>query len=304
MTIDIMMPFWGDVGLLKIAIDSVLAQTSPRWRLVVIDDRYPGDEHTRYLAAIEDERVDIVVNDRNLGVAANFQRSIDLARSSHVVIMGCDDVLLPSYVERLESLIDCYPEASYIQPGVRVIDGSGAEVLPLADRVKGWYRPPQHGTRTLSGESLALSLLRGNWTYFPSICWRAEDLHRYGFRPEYGVVLDLALQIDIATHGGTLVVDDEVVFLYRRHGASVSSVAAVDGTRFQEERTFLLQAAEACKALGWHRAARAAHRHVSSRLSAASRIPSALRNGDMAGVRELGRHSMGSASDQRRDSSR
>ena len=290
MTIDIMMPFWGDVSLLKIAVTSVLEQDDPAWRLVVIDDRYPGTEHTRFLAGIDDPRVVTVVNDVNLGVSGNFQRSIDLATADHMVIMGCDDVLRPNYVARMSALIADHPTAAYFQPGVRVIDDLGRPSLPLADRVKEWYRPSRSSVSLLAGEALAVSLLRGNWTYFPSICWRTDRLRALGFRSDFQVVLDLALQFDIAASGGSMAVDGVDSFEYRRHAGSVSSVTAVDGRRFEEERRFFREAAERSHALGWKRAERVARHHVSSRLSALTRIPSAIRLGEPAGVRELLAH--------------
>jgi glycosyltransferase involved in cell wall biosynthesis len=289
-TVDIMMPFWGDPGLLEIAVTSVLAQTDPRWRLVVIDDRYPGDTHTRFLAGIDDVRVELMVNDVNLGVAGNFQRSVDLARADHLVIMGCDDVLLPDYVARMHELIAAHPDATYFQPGVRVIDTTGRQTMPLADRVKNHYRPSRRALTVLQGQDLAVSLLRGNWTYFPSICWRTDELRRFGFRRDLEVVLDLAMQFRIAVDGGSLVVDNSDTFEYRRHGASVSSLTAVDGTRFEEERRFFHEAVAESDSLGWRRARRIARHHWSSRLNAITRLPAAIASRDAAGIRELVRH--------------
>lgn len=293
MPIDIMMPFYGDVGQLRIAVQSVLAQDSPDWRLVVIDDRYPGDAHTAYLASIDDPRVEVVVNERNLGVAGNFQRSVDLATASHCTIMGCDDILLPGYVGRMKELIGRTPGAAYFQPGVQVIDENGDPTTPLADRVKSYYRWTRRNSPELAGEALATSLLRGNWTYFPSICWQTATIRRHGFDPDFGVVLDLALQFEIATSGGVLVIDEVPIFRYRRHRASVSSATAVDGSRFEEERRFFAYAAERSAALGWRTAARVARRQLSSRLNAATRIPSAVVQRDRHGVGVLLGHVFG-----------
>lgn len=285
-----MMPFYGDVGQFRDAVDSVLAQTDDAWRLVIIDDCYPGTAHVEFVAAIDDPRVTMVRNPQNLGVAGSFQRALDLAEAAHLVIMGCDDLMHPGYVARMRQLIDANPEADYLQPGVQVIGDDGRPVLPLADRVKRWYRPAGRGTRTLQGEELALSLLRGNWTYFPSILWRRESAARFGFREEFEIVLDLALQFEIAASGGVLVVDDEPVFSYRRHTASASSTAAVKGERFDEERSFFDEAERRCRDLGWTAAARAAHHHWSSRLNAVTRMPSALAARDRDGARILWRH--------------
>ncbi|MFT2816912.1 glycosyltransferase family 2 protein [Leifsonia sp. A12D58] len=292
-TLDIMMPFYGDPEQFRAAVSSILAQTDPHWRLVVIDDLYPSLEPGQWLQGLGDDRIEYHRNIVNLGVAGNFARCIELAAASHTVIIGCDDVLRPGYVGRMLELIQQFPDAAYFQPGVDVIDSDGRIGTPLPDRVKAYYRPPLTGTTELRGEELATSLLRGNWTYFPSICWRTETLTQHGFRADLDVVLDLALQIEIVMAGGSLVADTERTFLYRRHSASVSSWKANDGSRFREERAFFLSTAIALRARGWDVAAQAAFRHLSSRMNALTRVPAAVKAGSGTGVRSLFGHAFG-----------
>lgn len=291
MPFEIVMPFYGDVSLFRVAVESIRAQTDPGWTLTVVDDNYPGTAHREYLDELGDSRIRYLRNEKNLGVAGNFQRAADLAQGDRVVIMGCDDVLLPDYVRRVRALIAEHPDATLVQPGVRVIDEHGVPTMPLADRVKRIYRPSRART-VLRGEDLAVSLLRGDWTYFPSLCWSTEHLRRHRFSPQYAVVLDLELKLEVAFDGGTLVVDDEPVFLYRRHSASVSSAKAVDGTRFHEEADFFAIAEGRASDRGWSRAARAARRHTSSRLNALSQLPTAALRRDGAGVRILLNHAL------------
>lgn len=289
-TIDIMMPFYGDPGLFRDAVRSVLAQTDPDWRLVVIDDVYPDRAPGEWVSGLDDERVVYVRNETNLGVSGNFSKSVELVTSDHFVLIGCDDLMEPGYIAALRAAIRRHPGGSYYQPGVTVIDDDGRPALPLADRVKGWYRPKPGGPEILSGEALAISLLRGNWTYFPSICWKTETVRRHGFDPAFDVVLDLKLQLDIVVDGGSMVLVPERVFRYRRHSGNVSTWTAVDGTRFDEERTFFLSVAEGMRARGWRRAARVASAHWSSRLNAATNLPAALAKRDGSGLRALTRH--------------
>jgi glycosyltransferase involved in cell wall biosynthesis len=293
MTLDITMPFYGSPEQFRLAVQSVLAQTDPDWRLTVVDDVYPDEEPGRWLQSLGDDRIVYVRNSTNLGVSGNFQKCIDLMTEEHGVIMGCDDLLGERYVARVTELITAFPSASYIQPGVDVIDDEGRPTLPLADRIKRLCRVRGPHPSIHSGEPLAASLMRGNWTYFPSLCWRTETLKRHGFRAEYDVVLDLALQMDILTSGGSLLVDDEVVFSYRRHEASVSSGGAQDGSRFIEERDYFAELRGRFDELGWPRAARAAALHATSRLNAVSRLPGALRARDRAGAAILARHALG-----------
>lgn len=293
MTLDILMPFYGRPDHFRIAVESVLAQTDPDWRLVVIDDHYPDTEPGRWLLALGDPRIDYRRNAANVGINANFQAALEAAQHEWLVIFGCDDVMLPGYVRRVRELTEAHPDASFIHPGTRVVDESGTSALPLVDRVKALYRPRFTGTLELHGQALATSLTRGNWMNFPAIAWRRSDAQAVGFRPHYRIVQDLALAIDLAYRGGSLVIDDEVVFEYRRHSGSVSSWRASDGTRFVEEQRFFRALAAEFRARGWRRAERAARNHLSSRINALTRLPDAARSGTPGATAVLVRHALG-----------
>jgi glycosyltransferase involved in cell wall biosynthesis len=292
MTLDILMPFYGRFDHFRVAVESVLAQASDDWRLTIVDDVYPDRAPGEWAQALGDPRIRYTRNEENLRPSRNYNKSVALASSEFVVLMGCDDAMLPGYVSRVTELIEQFPGAAVIQPGVSVIDENGAPARPLADRVKRWYRPAGSGARELSGQALAVSLLRGNWTYFPSLVWRRELLQG-GFRTDLDVVQDLAMLFDIACAGGTLVVDEEVVFEYRRHSTSVSAVTGFDGSKFMQENELFSEAAATCNGLGWNRAARVAKRHIASRLNAASELPGALRSRNVAGRSTLTRHILG-----------
>jgi glycosyltransferase involved in cell wall biosynthesis len=288
-----MMPFYGRFDYFRRAVESVLSQDDADWRLVIVDDVYPDEAPGQWAASIEDERVHYIRNDSNLGVSRNYRKCVDLATSEFCVIMGCDDVMLPNYVARMHDLIARFPHASMIQPGVEVIDGDGRRTRPLADIVKDAYRPRGARPVKLHGEGLAASLLRGNWTYFPSLVWRTALVKHYGFRLDLNVVQDLAMIVEILKNDGNLILDDRVAFQYRRHATSVSARTGVDGSKFVQERTLFSEATRDFAALGWKRASRAAKHHFSSRLHALSELPRALVTRDVAGRRTLASHVLG-----------
>lgn len=283
------MPFYGSFEHFREAVNSVRTQEDANWRLTVVDDVYPDLAPGEWLLSLGDPRIVYLRNEENLRPSRNYNKCIGLAEGEFVVIMGCDDVMLPGYVGRVRELIALYPDADIIQPGVSVINEDGAPSLPLADRVKAWYRFGGHGARVFSGEELAVSLLRGNWTYFPSLVWRTSRLTG-GFRTDLDVVQDLAMIFDIIKAGGSLVLDDAVVFNYRRHSSSVSAVTGPDGSKFRQERTLFYEAAEACEKLGWKRAARIARHHLTSRLNALTELPGAIAKNNAEGKRTLSRH--------------
>jgi len=289
-TIDIMMPFYGRVDQFKEAVESVIAQSDPDWRLVVIDDCYPDVTAGEWLVALGDPRIVYLRNEVNLGINLNFQACIDLAVNDWVTIFGCDDVMLADYVSVVSSLVASHPLATFVQPGVEVIDGEGKPTSTLVDWTKARYRPSTKGTFELTGEELAVSITRGNWMYFPSLCWRRDSLVKFGFRPDLSTVQDLALAIDLVFDGATLVVDDVPVFRYRRHANSVSSWRAVEGSRFAEEGAFFDRIAEEYGERGWTRARRAALVRFSSRMNAASRLVAAAKSRNATAVATLLRY--------------
>ncbi|MFJ3978900.1 glycosyltransferase family 2 protein [Streptomyces sp. NPDC090021] len=291
-TFDFMLPYYGDVQLMQDAVRSVLAQTDRDFRLVVIDDGKEPDV-PGWFAALGDDRVHYTRNEQNLGITKNFQKCVRLSEADHVVIMGCDDVLHPHYLETVRAIVEAHPGTGMVQPGVEVIDGTGQVTQGgLADNTKKrLYAPQVKGRRLMGGEELAASVLRGNWLYFPSIAWRGEVLRKVNFRDDYSVIQDLALVVDLLEGGEQMVVDNSTtVFQYRRHAVSESSVQAFSGTRFAEAERYFSAVAARMDARGWPKAARAARFHSASRLHALTMLPGALRSGNKEGARTLAKH--------------
>ncbi|BAJ28982.1 MULTISPECIES: glycosyltransferase family 2 protein [Kitasatospora] len=290
---DFMLPYYGDVKQMQDAVRSVLAQTDPDFRLVVIDDgREP--EVPGWFEQLGDPRVEYQRNEQNLGITKNFQKCVRLSEADHVVIMGCDDLLHPHYLETVRGILAEHPGVGMVQPGVEVIDGRGQPVSSLVDQTKRrLYAPKVEGRRLMGGEELAASVLRGNWLYFPSITWRGDVLRTVNFRDEYSVIQDLALVVDLLELGEQMVVDSgTTVFQYRRHAVSESSVQAFSGTRFAEAERYFAAVAARMDARGWSRAARAARFHSASRLHALTMLPGAIKRGQSDGVRRLARHAL------------
>ena len=153
MHLDIMMPFYGRVDHFREAVESVLAQTDPDWRLVVIDDHYPDPTAGDWVVALGDQRIEYVRHPANVGINRNFRESVERSRAELVVVFGCDDRMHPGYVARMKQLAAEYPDATMLHPGVRIIDEDGTPVRTLVDTAKAYYRPRANRPVRLSGES-------------------------------------------------------------------------------------------------------------------------------------------------------
>ncbi|MGL3149846.1 glycosyltransferase family 2 protein [Microbacterium sp. A82] len=290
MTLQIFVPFWGDPDLLFETIDSVLAQRNPDWEMTIIDDCYPDESIPERMAAYTDERITYVRNPKNLGITENYREAIRRATSQYITILGCDDLLHPHYVDVVTDAIKRHPMADVIQPGVKVINEHGTTIRPLADRIKQSLLTPRGGETILTGEQMATSLLRGDWLYWPSLTFRTETLQRIDFREGLPIIQDLALLVDIALDGGSLVYTPPVAFSYRRHGSSASQKTLLDGRRFQDERAYYATARALAKAQGWRRTARVSRIRLMGRLHAVTELPGVLRHGNRAGLKSTLAH--------------
>lgn len=269
------MPFWGEPKYLYRAIRSVQNQTSNSWRLTVIDDGYPEDVKP-FFDNLNNPRIIYLKNSKNQGITRNFQNCLDLASADYTIIMGCDDELLPDYVERVEAYFTLNPNIDMVQPSVEIIDEHDVNRTPLVDEIKKLLRP-RRGASDLHGEALAKSLLRGDWLYWPSLCFRTTRLKEARFPEKYSVILDLGLIFDLVCSGAHLAVIQDILFRYRRHSKSLSSSTLFDGVRFEEEADFFKTQTLRMRDLGWRKAEREARLHLTSRAHSMVVIPSALR---------------------------
>lgn len=259
--VDILLPFWGDVALFKLTVQSVLAQTNPNWSLLIFDDHYPSDEPEKYVKAIGDARITYHRHKENIGITPNFNFALSKATAPYFLMLGCDDILLPNYIETVLTDIG---EADFYQPRVEVIDQNGQIYKPLTDKVKSFISPKPG---VYSGEKLATSLSHGNWLYFPSILWRTDVVKTYGFDDQYKIAEDLLLELQLILDGHTLAVGSTPAFQYRRFSQSLSSKEKKrGGVRFNEEDSVYALFAEKFQAKGWNKAAKAAKLRLTSRL--------------------------------------
>lgn len=260
--VDILLTFWGDVALLREAVESVLAQTEQDWRLLVFDDCYPSEEPEAYFSGLDDDRITYYRHKENIGISKNFNYALKVAKAPYCIMMGCDDRMLPEY---LSTALAHIGDAAFYQPYVDIIDGKSETYLPLGDKIKRLLQPKKSGL--YGGEKLAASLCHGNWLYFPSILWRTDTIKRYGFDEQYKIVEDVVLELDIIHDGGKLYFDRTTTFQYRRFAHSLSSVEkSKGGVRFNEEKEVYEAFAKKFQNLGWAKASRAAKLRFTSRL--------------------------------------
>lgn len=105
-------------------LESVLAQTVHDWEVVVVDDVSP-DHTSEVVGAFSDSRIRYVRNPVNLGVPANLEYAMSLARGQYLVLLEDHDILAPTYLEETLRIMRCYPSVGFAATGLITIDEEG-----------------------------------------------------------------------------------------------------------------------------------------------------------------------------------
>ena len=88
------MPVYNGETYVASAIDSILAQTLRDFELIIIDDA-STDCSATIVKAYTDDRIRLLENDQNRGVAFSLNRGLREARGTFIARMDADDICLP-----------------------------------------------------------------------------------------------------------------------------------------------------------------------------------------------------------------
>ena len=110
------MPTYNVAPYVREAIDSVLQQTYHDFELLVIDD-CSTDNTIEVVRNIDDPRIHIVQNEKNVGLAENLNRGLALINTEYVARMDGDDIAEPYWLEREVAILDSHPEIGICSGG-------------------------------------------------------------------------------------------------------------------------------------------------------------------------------------------
>ena len=188
-------------SFLEGSIESLRAQTSPRWRLLIIDD---GAKPTPIVReALADARVTLVRNEgRRLAGALNT--GMRHAKTDFVASLFADDMWAPEAVRVLTEHIEAEPGVDFLHSGRVFIDEHG-------ERISAAYRNP---------DAVAPADFAGGSPVKHLLCWRRErGLSIGGIDESINSVGpdDWDFPWRMAEHGAVFRAVPEPLYLFRDH---------------------------------------------------------------------------------------
>jgi GT2 family glycosyltransferase len=214
--VDVIVPCYNYGRFLRQCVESVLAQSLPNVRVLVIDDASPdGTSEVATDLAREDSRVTFLRHTTNEGHIATYNEGIEWASADYLLILSADDYLLPGALTRSASLMDAYPEVGFTFGNAFTFDDrhTGAQTDNIADNAD-W--------RILAGPEFIELGGSHNIVPTPTAVVRTELQKRVGgYRHELPHSGDMEMWLRLAAHApvGKL---EAYQAVYRRHACNMS----------------------------------------------------------------------------------
>lgn len=193
---------------LKAAIESILNQTFKNFEFIILNDS-PDDKRLKTIvASYHDSRINYVENKENFGIAASYNRLIELANAPLCAMMNHDDISCPKRLEQQVKFLNAHKEIGIV--------GSGYKKFGEFNRFKSVINPENDA-------EIRSSLLFKSSIHHPTIMFRKDivDKHHIRYNENYISLNDRDFYYEMSKHA-KLSNLSEVLYKYRFHKDMVS----------------------------------------------------------------------------------
>lgn len=217
----IVMATYNGEKYLRQQLDSILQQTYQYFELIVVDDA-STDETLSILNeyAASDDRIHVYPAEKNMGLVANFERGLKLAKGEFVALSDQDDIFRKDKIELLLNVLKDNPGCDLATSDLSLIDDESNEIAQSMWRYQRLNPKPGKPFRRL---------LRSNFATGCAMMFRQRLLELAIPFPPDCVVHDWWLAVIASSaKGGGICLIEEPLTEYRQHRANVLGARAAD----------------------------------------------------------------------------
>lgn len=122
--VTVLMAVYNGESYLREAIDSVLNQTFQDFEFLIINDG-SNDSTWEILNSYNDPRIQLVNNDRNLGLTRSLNKGLELAQGEFIARQDADDISEPERLVEQIAFLETHPEVALVGTWYKEIDAQG-----------------------------------------------------------------------------------------------------------------------------------------------------------------------------------
>jgi len=208
--ISICMASYNGSRYVKEQLKSILLQIESDDEIIVVDDA-STDNTISIIESINDNRLKLYVNPKNIGVIGSFERSILLARGDVIFLSDQDDIWLPGKVSKIMNVFSKNIDVTLCLSDALIIDGKSTIL-------EGTYFNRRGGFKRGVISNIAKNKFLGC-----SIAFKASLVNHILPFPRNIPAHDMWVGIINEIYGKSEYIN-EPLFHYRRHDKNVSSM--------------------------------------------------------------------------------
>lgn len=125
-TVSIILPTFNRLKYLRLAVDSVLAQSFADWELIIADDGSDGETRSFLTTVATAPRVKMLWLPHTGRPSTVRNAALREATGEYVAFLDSDDLWLPSKLEVQIRSLRCHGTRQWAYAGFTIVDGSGA----------------------------------------------------------------------------------------------------------------------------------------------------------------------------------
>ena len=182
---------------LKQAVESILNQTYNNFELIIIDD-CSNEENIKLIESYKDDRIILIKNKKNLGLAASLNKGIELATTKYIIRMDTDDIAKEDRIEKQVKFAENNPQYSIIGGRANFFDDKGI-----------YY------TTTKYGEIYKNDLIEGTPFIHPTMLINKEHIQKIGGYPLYRRCQDYAMAMNMYANSYKGYIMEDILIDYR-----------------------------------------------------------------------------------------
>lgn len=206
--VTVLMPVYNGENYVRAAIDSILNQTFIDFEFLIVNDG-STDGSVALIESYRDPRIKLVHNEKNMGLVATLNKGVDLARGTYIARMDCDDISLPTRLQKQVAYMEMHPTVGVCGTWIKII-GNASSVV--------WSYPTD-------ADEIKCRLLFESVLPHPSVIMRKEMFKEWGlyydplFRhaEDYELWVRAARKMPLANIG-------EALLFYRAHAYNVGMI--------------------------------------------------------------------------------
>lgn len=117
--VTVAIPIYNGERFIKQAIDSVLNQTYKDFVLKIFDN-CSTDRTLEIINSFDDERIEYIKNDKNIGMLSNWKKALESATTKYVSLLFSDDFYKPTFLEKTIKVFENNTKIAIVSAGAEI----------------------------------------------------------------------------------------------------------------------------------------------------------------------------------------